>query len=264
MMAAEKNTLEEVEEFKMEIKILKQDENKLNFFIKGVDSTFVNTLRRIVIAEVPVLAIEEVTFLKNTSALYDEFIAHRLGLVPLKTDLKSYELPENKEDLEKPSCHLNLNLKAKGTCTVYSSDLVSQDPKIQPVYNKIPIVKLEKGQVLELEAVAIMGQGKYHVKFSPGLAYYRHYPKIKAIKDGKYKVEVNNDKIKIDNVEYNITDPRLEAYQDTAIEIEPIEDEFIFSIESWGQLTPKEILIKASEMIDIKLEEFNKKLKKAK
>ncbi len=248
----------------MEVNVLRQEENKIDFLIKGVDSTFVNTIRRMIIAEVPVLAIEEVTFLKNTSALYDEFIAHRLGLTPLKTDLKSYSLPEKPEDLEKPSCHLNLNLKAKGPCTVYSSDLVSQDPKIQPVYNKIPIVKLEKGQVLELEAVAIMGQGKNHTKFSPGLAYYRNYPKIKAVKDSKYKVEINNDNVKIDNVNYKIIDPKLEAYQDSAIEIEPVEDEFIFSIESWGQLNPKEILITALEFISNKLEDFNRKLKKAK
>ena len=248
----------------MEIKILRNQGNKLDFAIKGVDVAFVNTLRRAIISEVPVLAIEEVNFLKNTSALYDEILAHRLGLIPLKTDLKSYKLPEKPEDLESPTCHLNLNLKAKGPITVYSSDLVSQDPQVHPVYDKMPIVKLDKSQKLEFEAVAIMGQGKQHMKFSPALAYYRYMPSIKAVKDSSHKVEITKDAVKINGVEYSVLDPKLEAFQDTAVSIEPVENEFIFSIESWGQLNPKDILVSALEILENKFEEFNKKLKKAK
>ncbi len=80
----------------MEVRVLenKKDEGKLSFVIKDTTAAFVNTLRRIMVEEVPTMAVEDVEFRKNSSALYDEMIAHRLGLTPLKTDLKSYNLPE--------------------------------------------------------------------------------------------------------------------------------------------------------------------------
>ena len=72
-----------------------KDENKLSLIIKDTTPAFVNALRRIILDEVPTMAIEDVEFRKNNSILYDEMIAHRLGLLPLKTDLKSYTVPEH-------------------------------------------------------------------------------------------------------------------------------------------------------------------------
>ena len=78
---------------KFEVVKKSKDKNKMTFLIKNSSPGYSNALRRIMLTEVPVLAVETVEFRKNSSALYDEMLAHRLGLMPLTTDLKSYELP---------------------------------------------------------------------------------------------------------------------------------------------------------------------------
>ena len=162
------------------LEVVSKDENKMTFLVKNSSPAYSNALRRIMLTEVPVMAIEELEIKKNNSALYDEVLAHRLGLIPLTTDLKSYELPESEKDIEemKAKCTLLLTLKEKGPKTVYASDLKSKDPKVKPVFPKIPIVKLLKDQQIELSAVAILGRGKDHAKFSACHVWYNYNPKI--------------------------------------------------------------------------------------
>src|SRR3989338_7102157 len=135
----------------MNIKVLSQKENKVEFTLEGVNPVIANTLRRLVINEVPTLAIEELEIKENSSAIYDEMLAHRLGLVPLTTDLKSYEMKQNCKCEGKgcANCTLKLKLKATGPCVVYSGDLKSTDPKVKPVFDKMPIAKLLKDQEIE-------------------------------------------------------------------------------------------------------------------
>ncbi|MCK4314070.1 DNA-directed RNA polymerase subunit D, partial [Candidatus Bathyarchaeota archaeon] len=71
----------------MEIETIEKDDMSLRLLIRGTDVPFINALRRIILAEVPCMAIDEVVMIENSSILQDEIIAHRLGLVPLKTDL---------------------------------------------------------------------------------------------------------------------------------------------------------------------------------
>ena len=78
----------------VEIEVLEKDEKNMRLLIRGVNVPFMNALRRIVLAEVPCMAVDEVVMLENSSILQDEIITHRLGLIPLKTDLDSYNLPE--------------------------------------------------------------------------------------------------------------------------------------------------------------------------
>ena len=200
----------------MELKLIENQEkhNRATFSLTGVDTAYANTLRRLMGFFVPVMAIEDIEFRKNTSILYDEVLAHRIGLVPLTTDLKSYNMiSECKcKGAGCASCTVKLTLKAEGPCTVYSSDIKSKDTAIKPVHGKMPIVKLLEGQEIELEATAILGQGKDHSKWSTGLVFY-----------------------KMPN---------------------PDKDEYIFTVESWGQLSPKEIVTKAVEVYDKELEEF--------
>ena len=200
----------------MEIKLIEFQEkkNRAIFSITGIDAVYANTLRRLMGYEVPVMSIDDVEFRKNTSILYDEVLSHRLGLVPLSTDLKSYDLPSECKckGAGCASCTVKLVLKAQGPGAVYASDIKSKDPAIKPLYGKMPIVKLLEKQEVELEATAVLGQGKEHAKWSPGLIFY----KIPS----------------------------------------PEKDEFIFTVESWGQLTPKEIVLKAIEIYDKQLEEF--------
>ena len=259
---------------KMEIKILNKSQNKLVFIINGINSALANTLRRLMIGEVPVLAIDTVEFNKNSSALYDEFIAHRLGLIPLKTDLKSYNLKEECKCKGKGCaiCELKLILKAEGSGIVYSSQLKSSDPKAIPVYEEMPIVELTKKQSLELTATAILGKGKVHAKFSPGLVYYRGYPMLNVKDKGKLKKveEVLKDfvTVKGENIQIKDISTWKESYEEMLemndVEVVNSKEDFVFYLESWGQLRPEEIVKKALEIFDEKLDEFSDKLKKAK
>tara|TARA_Y100000034_G_scaffold136195_1_gene211412 strand:- start:406 stop:1059 length:654 start_codon:yes stop_codon:yes gene_type:complete len=217
----------------MKIKVLDKKENELVFMIEGIDNAIANTIRRIIISEVPTLAVDEVEFVKNQTALYDEILAHRIGLMPIKTDLKAYSLKDGAST--KATTELKLTLKAKGPKTVYSGDFKSKDSKCVPVYDNIPLVNLLKDKELSLQVTAILGKGKEHMKFAPGLCHYVNAPvKFKSLEDLK-----NED-------------------------AEVSKENFIFFIESWGQLSCKEIFDEAMNILDQKLEEFSKKVVKAK
>jgi len=266
----------------MKIELLNKDEGSVTLLLKETNPTEVNMLRRLMIDEVPTLAIEDVNFIKNNSALYDELVAHRLGLTVLKTDLKSYNLPKDCKGKKKgetfctkencPHHSVLFKLKATGPKTVYAEELEGKDKKVKPTHPKTPIVKLLKKQSLEFEARAVMGQGKDHMKFSPGLVYYKGQPSIKvgSVKHAEVVAEVCPAKV------YTAKDGKLKVTDDkkcilckacvdaseNKIEVSGSDDKFIFTIETWGQLTAGEMLSKAIELMDSKLDEFNKLLKK--
>lgn len=267
----------------MEIKTISYDKKKgkLVFLLKGANPVIANSLRRSMIAEVPTMAIEDVELRKNSSILYDEIIAHRLGLIPLTTDLKTYNLREECKCEGKgcARCQVELTLSAKGPATVYASDIKTKDPKVKPVYPKMPIVKLIKGQELEFEAYAVLGKGKDHMKWAPALAFYRYLPKVEIVKQPgseecnkcaelcpKKLFEVSGDKLKLRKGYENECDlcaACAEAYPEF-IKLGESDKEFIFTIESWGQLSPKEILKQSVDMIDKKLDELESEIKQIK
>ncbi|MHA1926013.1 MAG: hypothetical protein ACW974_08870 [Candidatus Thorarchaeota archaeon] len=72
----------------MDIMIIHRQDDTLHFLVEGIDVAFANALRRTMLTRVPAMAIDEVLVLENTSVMYDEILAHRLGLVPLITDLE--------------------------------------------------------------------------------------------------------------------------------------------------------------------------------
>ncbi|MBW2968711.1 DNA-directed RNA polymerase subunit D [Candidatus Woesearchaeota archaeon] len=256
-----------------------QTTGKITFLAKGINAAFANSMRRNMMDTVPVMAIEDVEFRKNTSVLYDEIIAHRLGLIPLSTDLKSYNMPLKCKCKGEGCnrCQLKLTLSAKGPAIVYASDIKSKDPKVKPVYPKIPITKLLKGQEIELEATAILGQGKQHTKFSPALVWYKHKPEISInekkinnpeacaqacpmnvfeAKDGKIKINKDNQ------LKCHLCHACIDISKG-AIQAENNPNEFIFSIEPWGQLSASEIATTAAQMMDESLTELQEQLKKA-
>ncbi|MEK6903448.1 MAG: DNA-directed RNA polymerase subunit D [Nanoarchaeota archaeon] len=258
----------------MELKVLKKEKNNLVFTLDKTNHVVVNTLRRYAMNYVPVLAIEEAEITENSSALFDEVVAHRLGLIPIVTDSKSYNMIADCKCKGKgcAQCQLHLSLKAKGPCTVYSSDIVSQDPKAKPVIEKIPIVKLMKDQEIKMTMIAVLGQGKDHSKFSPCLFYYLGYPELKAGKDANVKECVANSKgvlaqkgngLEIKDVT-TWTEALGETCEKNGVEIEHSDEKFICTLESWGQLDCKEILTEAVKIFDDKLEEFGKLVKKLK
>jgi DNA-directed RNA polymerase subunit D len=280
MMAVGKKVGEEEGGCKMEVRVLEnnKEEGKLSFILKDADVAFANSLRRVIIEEVPTMAIEDVEFRKNSSILYDEIIAHRLGLIPFKTELKSYNLPENCKCKGEgcARCQLKMTLKpSKGVGMVYASEIKTKDSAIKPAYGKMPIVKLLKGQELELEATAVLGKGKDHAKWVPGLVYYKYKPIIEIgdVKNPEAVVEACPLGI------FEIKDNKLAVNKDglfkctlceACVDIEPgiklnfNDREFIFYMESWGQLTCKEIINEAVRIFDERLEEFSEVLKKSK
>ncbi len=260
----------------MEVEQLKSKKDKTCFILKKSTPGFANALRRAMIDEVPTMAIETVEISKNSGILYDEILAHRLGLLILKTDLKSYNLPDKCTCKGEgcAQCQLKLTLKAKGNGYVYAEDIKSTDPKVTPVFEKTIITKLLKGQDLELEATAVLGRGKQHVKFSPGFIYYKHPVEIKVksdskdveqvvkscpmniFEDKKGKISINKDKV----ATCHLCNGCVDISQGN-VTIEEQDDQFLFTMEPWGQLDSKTIIKKSVEIIQEKCDEFISKLK---
>jgi len=241
--------------------------------LKNTTPALVNTLRRAAIDLVPTMAIKDVTFNQNSSAMYDEVLAHRLGLLVLKTDLRGYNLPEqctcNGEGCAK--CEVHLSLKTSGPCTVYASDIKSKDPKIKPEYPKTPIVKLLKGQTLEFVATACLGRGKTHVKHAPCLAWHTFKTKVtvnnqhkefEAYKE-KYPAEIftKDGKIDVKLIEKNNLYDACDGVNEGIVKIEYDPETIILHIEPWGQLSAQKILTRATEEISMTFQEFEEKLK---
>jgi len=265
----------------MDVKLLEQNKegNRISFILSEAEVDFANLLRRYMIEEVPVMAIEDVEFKKNNSVLYDEIVAHRLGLIPLKTDLKSYFISEkckcNGEGCAR--CTLKLTLSSKNQGFVYAGEIKSKDPKIKPVYQKTIITKLIKGQDIEFEATAMLGRGKTHMKWSPGVVYYKYMPSIELTNKAdsckeiinqcpKKIFEMKNNKVSINKDNVNgciLCNACVDTYPE-AVKKEDKNNEFIFYIESFGQLSPKEMAIAALDEFEDKLNEFNELIKKAK
>jgi DNA-directed RNA polymerase subunit D len=258
----------------MELKVIKKEDNKLIFILDKINPTIANTIRRATMFETPCLAIDVVTFEKNESALYDEILAHRMGLIPIKTDLKSFNIKDQCKCSGKGCalCELKFTLKVKGPCTVYASDLKSKDPKCIPVYPEMPIVKLLANQSLELEAIAVLDVGRKHTKFNPCLTYYRQYPSIKlnnyneraAFEVCPKNVFSFDNKLEIKNIENCDSCKACVDVSSEKISITSSREKFIFFLESWGQLTPKEILTRSMVMLNEKIDDFEKKFKKLK
>jgi len=159
----------------MDIKVLNREQDTLRFVLSDVSPAFANAIRRVILAEVPVMAIDDVMILENSSVMYDEILAHRLGLIPVTTD-PTYNLPEEctcKSELGCEKCRASLSLEIEASDpveVVYTSNLKPENPEVKPVSDKIPIVKLAQGQRVKLEAYARLGRGRDHAKWQPASA----------------------------------------------------------------------------------------------
>ena len=152
--------------------VISKDSEKIAIKLKGVPLQYANALRRVCLNGVPVFAIDTVDIIENTSVLPDEGLAHRLGLIPLKTDLSRFNEP-SKCDCQSESgcsnCKILLVLdsdESQVTRTVLSSELLSEDDTVKPVSDKIPIVQLAPGQKIKLECYARLGRGTEHAKWN--------------------------------------------------------------------------------------------------
>ena len=139
--------------------VISKDSEKIAIKLKGVPLQYANALRRVCLNGVPVFAIDTVDIIENTSVLPDEGLAHRLGLIPLKTDLSKFS--------ESDKILLVLDSgESEETRAVLSSELSSEDDTVKPVSDKIPIVQLAPGQKIKVECYARLGRGTEHAKWN--------------------------------------------------------------------------------------------------
>ena len=154
------------------LEIVSKDERKMSVKLKGVPLQYANALRRLCLNGVPVFAIDTVDIIENSSVLPDEGLAHRLGLIPLKTDLERFNEPsvcECKSETGCSNCKVMLVLDSGDsdvTKTVFSDELTSEDEFVKPISEKIPIVQLAPGQRVKVECYARLGRGREHAKWN--------------------------------------------------------------------------------------------------
>lgn len=257
----------------MEIRLISKKQDKITFLVEGINETTANSLRRS-LQEVPVLAIDTVEFVKNDSALFDEILAHRIGLLPLKTEKLSLQNECSCKGKGCSKCTIAFKLEAKGPCTVYASDLKG---KAEFVYKKIPIVILAENQEIQLSAYARLGTAKEHTKFSPGLFYYKPAVSITINKNCDYCMdcikacplgilEIKDNKLMLQHIEdCDVCEACLDVCNKkgkNALEIERSNERLIFTIESWGQLVAKEIFVEAIKILNDNLKQLEKKIEK--
>jgi DNA-directed RNA polymerase subunit D len=261
----------------MEIEIRKLDGNEMEFVLSGANPAFANSIRRAALRDVPIMAIDEVEFKVNDSAMYDEIIAHRLAMIPLTTPAKGYQLPSECGCREGrcEKCSVDLELKAEGPGMVYSESLKPSDDEVRPVSGSIPIVKLENGQRLELVAIARLGFGKDHAKWQPGIVAYKYMPVlefdpklcnacgdcVKACPKGILEVVEKRVRVK-DLTQCTMCKACVESCSSEAVRVSGDPSKFIFRVESTGTLPPDQIILRAIESLREKFEEFPKLVKK--
>lgn len=258
----------------IKIEKLKEEKkkNKVTLLFKGTNENFANTIRRLIVEEVPTLAVEDLEIKENSSALYDEMLGLRLGLTPIKTDLKSYVLKSKCKCAGAgcAQCELKLHLKAGRKGYVYAEEAESADSGCTFAFPKMPVVKLLAKQKVDLQMTAVLGQGKEHAKWIPGFAIYKPEPEIKIgnVKDAQgianacpQKIfNAKGDKLTVNKENlYNCHFCQKCTEMDKNITFEETGN-FIFSLESWGQLSNKEILLQSAKILTEKIEELEQLL----
>lgn len=199
--------------------LLEKVDERISVKFKNVPREYVNALRRLAISEVPTLAIDDVVMIDNSSVVHDEAVAHRLGMIPLRTDLKRFVMPHNcdcKSTLGCSKCRVLLVLDSEATertRIVTSGELKSEDEEVKPVSGEIPILTLAPGQKVKFEAYARLGNGKSHAKWQPTSSA--------VVKDGEN------------------------------------ENESILTIETNLALRPDEVILTAADMLNAKIRNFS-------
>ncbi|CDI05268.1 DNA-directed RNA polymerase subunit D [Candidatus Nitrosotenuis uzonensis] len=200
------------------LEVLSKDTQRISVKLKGVPLQYANALRRICLNGVPVFAIDTVDIIENSSVMSDEGIAHRLGLIPIKTDLKRFAEPLKCACQSKTgcsNCRVMLVIDSGNTDStriVTSAEMSSEDETIKPVSDKIPIVQIAPGQKVKLEAYARLGRGTDHAKWN----------------SANISVLTHTDK----------------------------PEEYILTVETTGALAPEQIVVSAIDELEQRLEEF--------
>ena len=236
-----------------EVEFVERDERSAMFLVRGVTPAFANGIRRAMIADVPTFSIDTVRVIENTSVMFNEQIALRLGLVPLTTP-----------DDYRPDDTVTLAIDVEGPDTAYSGDLVSSDEQVQPADENVPIIELKEDQRLELEADAELGRGKDHAKHQGGVAVgYRHLQHVEVV-DEKGEFEDDDPEIIRGVIEDDgglvaaeaFDNDLTQRYPGKELEVEDVPNAFVFSVETDGSLAVEDLVVEAVETIETRAEEL--------
>jgi len=200
------------------LEVINKDSKKISVKLKEVPLQYANALRRVCLNGVPIFAIDTVDIIENSSVLPDEGLAHRLGLIPIKTDLARFNEPSKcdcQSEAGCSNCRVMLVLDSGDsdvTRTVLSNELSSEDDSIKPISDKISIVQLVQGQRIKVECYARLGRGTEHAKWNSA--------NISTLTD---------------------TDKK---------------DESVLTVESTGALSPEQIILAGVDEVSNRLVEF--------
>ena len=270
----------------MQIEIVEMEDRKAKFILRNSSPAMANALRRTMLQDIPKMAIDKVEFhlgpimqddkeYESVTSLFDEIIAHRLGLIPVPTtDQFTFQKDCSCGGVGCPGCTIMYSLNKVGPGTVLSGDLMPLgDSTLKVKDEAIPIVELTDTQAVLIYATAVMGTAKQHVKWQAafGVGYsYMPTVTIKADKAGVAEVQeaaasypglfkVEGGKLVVDDVyracTYGKAVEQDPALQD-AVTVEWDDTAFVFKYETDGSLTARQVLDKAVEILEQKAEEF--------
>jgi len=238
-----------------EVEFVERGDREARFLVRGATPAFANGIRRAIVADVPTLSIDTVRFVENSSVMFDEQLALRLGLVPLSTPLGEFEEGDT----------VTLSLDVSGPATAYSGDLVSSDEMVQPADENVPIIELKDDQRLELEADAVLSTGKDHAKHQGGVAVgYRHLQRVEVVGDRdeygddeetnilRGVIEEDDELIPTEEFDHDLT----ERYPGKEIEVHDVPNAFVFHVETDGSLTIDEVVTAAADSIESRADEL--------
>ena len=265
----------------MDVEKLEVDGNEdfeLKFILRETTPAYTNTLRRIMLLDVPSLAIQKVIIRENNTAMFDEYIAHRLAMIPIWSDIDYIETTDSCEFCggESPDgcshCSVELALLVETDENtermVMSKEIISRDSEYYPIHEDLPIIKMGGNQRLELDAIARFGRGREHAKFSPvGTIGYQYYPSIKV--NGKKKnlegivevcprnvFEIKGEKVQvIDEKLCNLCNLCVKKFPDR-VAVNGDKTTHIFQAISTGVLYIEDIVLTAADILDRKADEF--------
>ena len=281
----------------MNIQIRELKDDYINMVIEGIEPGFINMIRRTVISDIPKMAIEDVFFRLGTITyegkdyesilpLFNEIVAHRLGMLPIPTDLDFFNFRDKcgcEDGCSK--CSIEYILDEKGPKDVYSGDLrvltgwfladkKDLEEKFKIKYKNIPIIKLNENQAILLSAIAILGTGKEHAKWqSTSGVGYTYYPSIMINNDKCDKcgacvkncpvniIIVEGKKLVVNDVEKcTLCERCKDVCEKGAIKIKFDDSKFIFKFEVDGTLTTKDVMNYAIKYLKEKFCELEKKI----
>lgn len=263
----------------MKVKVLEKKDDSMRLLLTETDPSYVNALRRVLIADVPKMAIEDVEFhlgpiraedgkeYESVSPLFDEIIAHRLGLIPIPTDQGLYNRREDCPACHGegcPSCTIIYSINKRGPGLVTSADLEPiGDPKLRPKDQGIPIVQLSDGQAILVYATAQLGTGKDHAKWQATHGVGHQY--LPLLKAGSKNLDALDPDVPFCTshmVTTSLEEEAVElpsdckvcakfkdAYKADSIKVSNDPTRFVLQFETDGSMSAKDALLKALDLL---------------